>query len=63
MKMVKSQETRVELRLSKYVKRHHRSMIEDKYVRSMTRNRLRNDTCLLSMKEPKSVRDALEDVD
>ena len=29
----------------------------------MTRNTLRNDTCLLSMKEPKSVRDALEDVD
>ena len=29
----------------------------------MMRNRLRNDTCLLSMKEPKSVRDALEDVD
>ena len=28
----------------------------------MTRNRLRNDTFLLSMKEPKSVRDALEDV-
>ena len=29
----------------------------------MTRNRLRNDTCLVSIKEPKSVRDALEDVD
>ena len=29
----------------------------------MTRNRLRNDTCFLSMKEPKSLRDALDDVD
>ncbi len=27
----------------------------------MTRNRLRNATCLLSMKEHKTVRDALED--
>ena len=27
----------------------------------MTRNRLRNATCLLSMKEPKTVKDALED--
>jgi hypothetical protein len=29
----------------------------------MTRNRLRNDTCLLSMGEPKSVKDALENKD
>lgn len=29
----------------------------------MTRNKLIDDTCLLSMKKPKSVRDALEDVD
>ena len=29
----------------------------------MTRNKIRNDTCLLSMQEPKIVKDALEDVD
>ena len=29
----------------------------------MTRNKLRKDTCFLSMKEPKIVKDALEDVD
>ena len=29
----------------------------------MTRNRLRNDTCLLSIKEPEIVKVALEDVD
>ena len=27
----------------------------------MTRNRLRSATCLLSMKEPKTIKDALED--
>ena len=27
----------------------------------MTRNKLRSETCLLSMKEPKIVRDAIED--
>ena len=29
----------------------------------MTRNRLRSESCLLSMKEPKIVKDALEDDD
>ena len=29
----------------------------------MTRNRLRSESCFLSMKEPKIVKDALEDVD
>ena len=29
----------------------------------MTRNTLRNESCLLSQKEPKTVRDALEDDD
>ena len=29
----------------------------------MTRNKLRNDMCFLSMKEPKIVKDALEDMD
>ena len=61
----KNEETRAKPRLSKYVKRHHPTtpIIGDKDVRPMTRNILRNDTCLLSMKEPKSIRDALEDVD
>ena len=60
-----SEETRVEPRLSKYVKRHHLTIqiIGDKDARPMTRNTLRNDTCFLSMKEPKSVKDALEDDD
>ena len=49
--------------MSKYVKRQELSeqIIRDKDARPMTRNRLRNDTCFLSMKEPKSVKDALED--
>ena len=60
-----NEETRTEPRLSKYVKRHHpvAQIIGDKDVRPMPRNRLRNDTCLLSMKEPKLVKDALEDID
>ena len=49
--------------LSKYVRRHHPvdQIIGDKDARPMTRNRLRSATCLLSMKEPKIVKDALED--
>ena len=52
-------------RFSKYVKRHHPTaqIIGDKDARPMTRNKLRNDTCFLSMKEPKIVKNALEDVD
>ena len=51
--------------MSKYVKRHHPTtqIIGDKYARPMKRNRLRNDTCLLSMKETKSMKDTLEDID
>ena len=47
--------------LSKYVRRHHPidQIIGDKDARPMTRNRLRSATCLLSMKEPKTVKDAL----
>ena len=58
-------EARVEPRLSKYIKRHHHAtqIIGDKDARPMTRNTLLNDTCLLSMKEPKIVKDALEYVD
>ena len=55
-------ERSVEPRLLKYVKRHHpaKKIIGDKEDRPMTRNRLRNDTYFLSMHEPKSVKDALE---
>ena len=55
--------SRTEPKLSKYVRRHHLvdQIIRDKDARPMTRNRLRNETCLLSTKEPKIVRDALED--
>ena len=54
---------RTEPILSKYVRRHHPvdQIIGDKDARLMTRNRLRSATCLLSMKEPKIVKDALED--
>ena len=60
-----TKETRAEPRLSKYVKRHHLStqIIGDKYVGLMIRNKLRNDTYLLSIKEHKLVRDTLEDLD
>ena len=60
-----NEETRVEPRFSKYVKRHHPAtqIIGDKDARPMIRNRLRSESCLLSIKEPKSVKDALEDVD
>ena len=61
----KNEETRFEPRLSKYVKRHHPStqIIRDKDSIPMTRNRLRSESCLISTKEPKSVKDVLEDVD
>ena len=44
-----------------YVKRHHlvEQIIGDKDARPMTRNKLRNDTSLLSMHEPKTMKDAL----
>ena len=60
-----NEETRVEPTLSKYVKRHHlvAQIIGDKYARPMTRDRLRSESCLVSMKEPKIVNDALEDVE
>ena len=42
------------------VKRHHPTtkIIGDKDAQTMTRKSLRNNTCLLSMKEPKIVKDA-----
>ena len=61
----KNEETRAKPRLSKYVRRHHPTdqIIGKKDARSMKRNRLRNESCLLSKKEPKIVKDALEDDD
>ena len=60
-----NEENRAKPWLLKYVKRHHPAtqITGDKYARPMTRNKLRNDTCFLSMKEPKIVKDTLEDVD
>ena len=51
--------------MSKYVKRHHPTaqIIIDKDAKPMKRNKLINDTCLLSMHELKIVKDALEDVE
>ena len=47
------------------MRRHHpiEKIIGDKEARPMTRNRLRNESCLLSKIEPKIVRDALQDDD
>ena len=57
--------TRIEPRLSKYVGRHHPSkkIIGDKEARPMTRNRITNESCLLSKIESKIVRDALQEDD
>ena len=57
--------TRTKPRLSKYVKRHHLvdQIIGDKDAKPMKRNGLRNESCLLSMKEPKTMKDALGDDD
>ena len=45
-----SMETRKEIKLSNYVRRHHpiEKIIGDKEARPMTRNRLRSKSCLLS---------------
>ena len=58
-------ERRTEPRLAKYVRRHHPAgqIIGDKDARPMTRNRLRDESCLLSKVEPKIVKDALQDDD
>ena len=55
-------ETRTEPRLFKYVRRHHlaKKIIGNKDVRPITKNKLTNESCLLSQIEPKIVRDALE---
>ena len=58
-------ETRKKQRLSKHVRRHHltEQIIGDKEARPMTRNKLRNESCLLTNIEPKIVKDALQDDD
>ena len=55
-------EIRIEPRLSKYVRRHHpiEKIIGDKEAKPMTRNKLRNESCLLSKIEPRIVNDALQ---
>ena len=60
-----NKENIAEERLSKYVKRHHPAtqIIGDIDARPMTRNKLRNDICFLSMHEPKIVKYALKDMD
>ena len=56
-------ETRIEPRLSKYVKRYHlaEQIIGNKDARPMTRKKLRKESCMLRKIEPKIVRDAFED--
>ena len=45
------------------MRRHHptEQIIGDKKAKIMTRNRLRNESCLLRKIEPSTMRDALED--
>ena len=58
-------ETRTKPRLFKYVRRYHpiEQIIGDKEARPMTRNRLRNESCLFRNIEPKTITDALQDDD
>ena len=59
------EERRIEPRLSKYVRRHHpvEQIIGDKDARPMTRNKSGSGTCLVSVLEPKIVKDALDNED
>ena len=56
-------QTRNELVLVKYVRRHHPAdqIIGDKEARPMTRSRIRNETCLLSKIEPRTISEAIQD--
>ena len=58
-------ERRTEPRLAKHVRRHHPvdKIIGDKDAKPMTRNRLKNESCMLSKVKPKIVKDALQDDD
>ena len=58
-------ETRKELVLEKYVRRHHLvdQIIRDKKAKPMTRSRLRSETCLLSKMEPRTVSEDIQDDD
>ena len=55
----------MELRLSKYVRRHHptKQIIGEKDAIPMTRRSSRRSTCLVSTFEPKIVSNALENQD
>ena len=55
--------TRMEPRLSKYVRRYHPSkkIIGGTTDGPMTRNRLKHETCLVSLLEPKTMNDALDE--
>ena len=57
--------TRTKPRLSKYVKIHHPTdqIIGKKDARPMIINRIRSESCILSIKEPKILKDALENND
>ena len=60
-----AKERRIEPRISKYVRRHHpiEKIIEDKDKKSMTRARSGSGTCPVSVLEPKTVKDALDNED
>ena len=51
-------ETRIKPRLSKYMRRHNPTdqIIGKKEARPMTRNRIRNQSCLLRKIEPKTIK-------
>lgn len=56
------EERKLETRLSKYVRRYHlaKKIIGEKDVGPMKRNRLRSETFLVSIHEPKTIKDALD---
>lgn len=58
-------EPRTEPILAKYVRRHlsQNHIIGDKSVEVMTRSKLKDNTCLISDFEPRTVQDALENED
>ena len=57
-----AKERRTKLRLSKCVRRYHLAdqIITDKDARPMTRRRSRSDTCLVSVHEPKTMKETLD---
>ena len=59
---MKSEERRKKLRLFKYVRRNHsiEKIIGDKDARPKTRRRSESGTCLVSLLEPKIVKEDLD---